>query len=252
MAQIIAAKHRCTVFNAPKFVRKFLEATNEKERKRNAPQIEWLKHHGLWDEAKTLIKKGDYSECYENGETRRFYFRKGEAHFEVVETFERKGKNVSIPHRISIYPVETKAQLSRAVRQFNKVWPSPKAIKKAKVDYNETWWKLDIERAAAELRRKKKGITPETLRKVLYRDETAQLEKHPGISRSTYFRHYDKDDLARVCRVRAGNELRLPNKKHGGVRDVEEVGIDDLRKMSISDASGWQFNNPYRDSDEED
>jgi hypothetical protein len=52
--------------------------------------------------------------------------------------------------------------------------------------------------------------------------------------------------------VRAGNELRLPNKKHGGVRDVEEVGIDDLRKMSISDASGWQFNNPYRDSDEED
>ena len=159
-----------------------------------------------------------------------------------------QGKNVSIPHRLSIYPV--KQRRNYRARCGNSTGIAVAKGYQSKVDYNETWWKR-CERLPQSLA-EEKGITPGTLRKVLYRDETAQLEKHPGISRSTYFRHYDKDDLARVCRMRAGNELRLPNKKHGGVRDVEEVGIDDLRKMSISDASGWQFNNPYRDSDEED
>ena len=51
-AQIVAAKHCCTVFNASKFFLKHLEAENEKERNHNAPQIEWLKDKGLWDEAR--------------------------------------------------------------------------------------------------------------------------------------------------------------------------------------------------------
>ena len=234
MAQIIAAKYRCRTFNAPKFFRKHLEAANEKRRKHNAPQIEWLRRCGLWDQAKTLIKKGE-----------------GEANFHVVETFKRKGKDISIPHRINIRSVETKAQLRRRVRQLTKLWPSPEAIKAATVEYNYIWWQFDLERAGKLLRQKKKTPTVNNLLPLLYRDETAKQEKDPGISRSSYFRRrYTKADLAHVRRVKTwSDERRLPHRKFGAINDG--LGSDDLKGMTIQTAEGWELRNPYRDNSED-
>lgn len=151
-----------------------------------------MKRHGLRAEARNLIKKDeDYSEYRENGETRRLHFRKGEAHFDAVIDCSRfclidkegrtnedttKRGNFLLPNsflekmgreemtvqvtardfrRINLYPVETKAQLSRRVRQLNKLWPSQKAIEAATAKHNQIWWQFDLERAARELRRQK-------------------------------------------------------------------------------------------------
>jgi hypothetical protein len=230
-AQIIAAKHHCTVFNAPKFFRKYLEAANEKERKHNAPQIKWLKDNGLWGEARKRIKNGG-----------------GDALFDVIEEFEREGKEVSIPRRISLHSVQTSTQLSRKGRQFRKLWPSQQTIEIATAKYNNSWWQLDLEQGAKLLRRQKKSITVKNLCDVLYRDESAEWQNRRGISRSSYYRRrYTKADLARVRRVKAGNELRLPFKKSGGFHDDLKLDRADLAKMSIHSTGGWKLYNPFRD-----
>jgi hypothetical protein len=235
-AQIIAAKTHCTVFNAPRVFRKHLEAANEKERKHNAPQIEWLKRNGLWDEARRLINKAG-----------------GDARFDVIEKFEREGKNVSIPHAINLRSIQTSAQLSRKVRQFIKLWPSQKDIEAATARYNEGRWQLDLARGAKLLRRRKRQITVKNLCAVLYRDESAEWEKRPGISRSSYFRRYNKDDLARVRRVRVGNELRLPSKKTGGFHD-DGFNKEDWKSMTVRSGKpeGWELQTPFRDFANED
>ena len=178
----------------------------------------------------------------------------GDAFFDVIEECERKEKKVSIPHRMSLHLVQTKAQLLRKVRELKELWPSQEAIEIATAKRNEIWWQLDLERAAKLLRRGKKSITPENLRKVLYRDETAERAKRPGISRSTYFRRrYSNADLARVCHVKVGNELRLSGEKFSGLPDDLRLDDTDLEKMSIRSADGrWELPNPIRDYDEAD
>jgi hypothetical protein len=129
-----------------------------------------------------------------------------------------------------------------------KLWPSPEAIEQATARYNKNWWQIDLERAAKLLRQRKKRIAVESLCPVLYRDEIAERQERPGISRSSYFRRrYSKTDLARVRRVKVGNELRLSNKKSGGF--FEDLGLDktDLANTSIKSRDGWQLYNPFRD-----
>jgi hypothetical protein len=158
---MIAAKYRCSVFDAPKFYEKWLTAQNDKEKKRNAPTIKWLKRHGLWASAskdysewlkrhgfwasaKALINSGeDYTEYPDkNGETHRMFFSKGSGSFEAVIGYQgadgrNRNHNFLIPNSFSqgrnlrvicrelraihLSPVKTKAQLSREVRRFKEL-----------------------------------------------------------------------------------------------------------------------------------
>jgi hypothetical protein len=279
VARMVAAKYRRSAFDAPKLYEKWLIAQNNREKQRNAPQIKWLKRHGLWASAKALMTSGDdHFEYSENGQIRKAFFPKGEAHFEAViggqdqadrtkrvnfliphsflENLEREGKTVRITcvklHSINLYPVETKAQIARKVREFQKSWPSPKFIAVATKRYNESRWQLDLEGAAVKCRREKKPITPENLWKRMYRDEIAQWQGRPGISRSSYFRrHYSKHDLVRVRRLRiAFDAQHITNRKSGGVRDGFALGDDDLKGMTLQTAEGWELANPCRDESE--
>jgi hypothetical protein len=97
MAQITAAKHSRTVFNAPKFLRKYLEVVNDRERKHNAPQIKWLKNNGLWDEAREKIKDGG-----------------GDVFFNVIE--ESSARERSFQYRIESVFVQFKQVRSYRAR----------------------------------------------------------------------------------------------------------------------------------------
>jgi hypothetical protein len=237
LARRISGKHHCSVFAAPKFVRRFLEAANEKARKHNEPQIEWLKCRGLWSKAKKYC---------ENGQSPKFYFGEGEAHFDVVETFRCKGRNVSIPHRISLYAVKTKAQIAREVVQFNQLWPSQKRIDQAIAKRKEIWWQIDLEGACARLRKEGKKTTVKNRCSVLHLNEVAEWQNRPGISRSSYFRRYSKADRMRFRRSKTAEEYVLPSKKRGGSPDSLPFDDTDLDGMTIQKADGWELPNPYR------
>lgn len=311
LAQSIASKYRCSLFVAPKFCLRFLTAQNNKEKKRNASQIKWLKRHGLWNSAsakysdwlrqqglwasaKALINSGeDYTEYNDHdgltrrlifppkgaGQTRRIFFPKGAGHFEAVIGYQgpdqgltapgpfvlkfanqgtRNGYNFILPNNfieegksltgsvverrsIHLSPVKTKAQIAREVRGFLGWWPSQKSIEAATLEYNKNWWLFDLERAAKECRRQKKPIIPfENLRKYMYRDEIAQWQGRPGISRSSYYRrHYSKADLARACRPKIGT-----------TPSPSEIDPTDLAKMSIQTKTGRDLPNPYRDKND--
>jgi hypothetical protein len=245
----IASRYRCSIFAAPKFWERFLIAQNDREKKRNASAIKWLKGYGLWNSAcprysewlkrqglwalaKELINSGeDYSRYQDgNGEMRRLFFQKGWGYFKAVigyqgedkrthnflipNSFTEEGKDVTgeIAERRSIHlsPVKTKAQIAREVRQFLKWWPSQKSIEVATVTYDKNFWQLDLERAARECRRQKKEVNPENLRKYMCRDDVAQWQGRGGISRSSYYRRgYTETDLARVRRSRM-----MPDTQH--------------------------------------
>ena len=61
-------------------------------------------------------------------------------------------------------------------------------------------------------------------------------------------RRYAKAHLARVCRVRAGNELRLPSKKSGGFHE-DGFNEEDWKRMTVRSGKpyGWELPTPFRD-----
>jgi len=265
-ARSVASKYRCSVFNAPKFYGRWLTAQNDREKKRNAPAIKWLKKHGLLNKAKTLVNSaGDYSESQDNsGKARKMFFGKGSGYFDAVigwKDADGKSHNFLLPNSftegknlrftclecrsIHLSPVKTKAQIAREVRTFKKCWPSRRSIEAATEEHDRIWQLLDHERAAAECRRQKKQSTPENLKRYLYRDEIAQRQGRPGISRSTYFRRYPKDERTRVRRLKSwGDEQRLPGRKSGGA-SAADLYPDDLKNMTVRTAKGWEVSNPY-------
>jgi hypothetical protein len=175
-----------------------------------------------------LISSGeDYIKGLDaNGKIRKIFFGKGSGDFIAVigcQGSDGNCHNVLLPNSLTegdndlgfelpkctdfrsihLSPVKTKAQIAREVREFQEWWPSVKSIEVAKQRCKESFWQLDLEGAGAKCRQQKKPITVENLCKFLHRDEVAQRQGRPGISRSSYFRRaYTKRDLARVRRLK--------------------------------------------------